>query len=378
MNKKLFYLLFLSLLFLSCKEKVSQDKIQSLYKDKIAVTDSKGQKVEIPANIKSIATFPAPHPHIIVYLDGDVKRIKGLHPLAKKAAEASVLSKIAPGILSIEDNFLKGSIVNIEEMLKINPDVFFTDQLLQGMEKMGELHIPVIYLGLEKEEINYRGKTREIYSPEKSIKEWVNITAAVLGTEKGKADAIFDEWSNTRNFIEEKIKSIPDEKKKKIVIVFKTNGNMFAGGNSFGQYWISVTGGINAAEDITGNHPAMVRIADFEQVLKWNPDIIYLTNFEETMPDDIYKNKIQGQDWSGTNAYKNKSVYKIPLGTYRWYPPSLDGPLMLKWMAAKNYPDLFTWNMEEEIKNYYEKYFNYSVTKEEILRILNPVGSGDF
>lgn len=96
------------------------------------------------------------------------------------------------------------------------------------------------------------------------------------------------------------------------------------------------------------------------------------------MPEDIYSNTIQGQDWSGTKAYKNRTVYKIPLGNYRWYPPSLDGPLMLKWMAMKNYPALFNWDMDSEIREYYKKYFNYSLTDVEIHNILNPAGSGNF
>ncbi|MDX9800762.1 MAG: ABC transporter substrate-binding protein, partial [Spirochaetia bacterium] len=204
------------------------------------------------------------------------------------------------------------------------------------------------------------------------------ITAEVLGTDKKKEGAILQEWEDVKKEIAEKTSPIPDEKKKKILIVFKANGNMVAGGNSFGQYWIASTGGINCADEITANHPAMVKIADFEQVLKWDPDIVYLTNFADTMPEDIYENRIQGQDWSETAAVKNKAVYKIPLGNYRWYPPSLDGPLMLKWMAVKNYPDIFKWDMKSEIREYYKKYFNYPLTDGEIHSILNPASSGNF
>ncbi len=380
MKKNLLIILIISqCVFISCgKKDADEASAAGSGETPFTVTDSRGESVKIPGRVNSIATFPAPHPHIIVYLDGSAERIKGLHPLAKKAAEVSILSKMAPSLLSAEDSFLSGSLLNTEELLRINPDVFFTDQLLQGMEKLTEAGLPVIYLGLATEKIIIRGREREIYSPEKSIREWVDITAAVLGTEEKKAHAIFEEWERVKKEISEKTASIPDEKRKKILIVFRTNGNMFAGGNSFGQYWITSTGGINSAEEITGNHPAMVKIADFEQVLQWNPDIIYLTNFEETMPEDIFGNKIQGQDWSGTTAFKNRSVYKIPVGNYRWYPPSLDGPLMLKWMAGKNYPDIFSWDMESEIREYYKKYFDYSPSGAEINNILFPAGSGNF
>ena len=34
-----------------------------------------------------------------------------------------------------------------------------------------------------------------------------------------------------------------------------------------------------------------------EQIIKWNPDIIILSNFDKILPEDIYNNKFEGQDW---------------------------------------------------------------------------------
>ena len=95
------------------------------------------------------------------------------------------------------------------------------------------------------------------------------------------------------------------------------------------------------------------------------------------MPEDLFTNSIDGQDWSQINAVKNKRVYRIPLGIYRWYPPSLDGPLMLKWMAKKNYPDLFSYDMDEEIRSYFKEFHHYDLSDEEISEILEPASSGN-
>ncbi|MDX9801433.1 MAG: hypothetical protein RBT69_08875, partial [Spirochaetia bacterium] len=206
MKKTTIYLFIFSLFFIvSCGKTASGRDVSAENESKVfSVTDSRGETVELPSEVKSIAAFPAPLPHIIVYLDGDAKRIKGLHPLAKKAAEVSVLSKIAPSLLEAEDNFLTGSLLNTEELLKINPDVFFTDQVLQGMDKLKESGLPVVYLGLEKDRMDYRGKKIEFYSPEKSIRGWVDITAEVLGTDKKKAGAILEEWEDVKKEIAEK------------------------------------------------------------------------------------------------------------------------------------------------------------------------------
>lgn len=46
------------------------------------------------------------------------------------------------------------------------------------------------------------------------------------------------------------------------------------------------------------------------EYLAWNPDIVLLGNFDETMPQHIYQNKV----WQSVSAVKSRRVYKIPLG----------------------------------------------------------------
>lgn len=110
-----------------------------------------------------------------------------------------------------------------------------------------------------------------------------------------------------------------------------------------------------------------------EQIYKWNPEIIYITNFTDVQPEDLYNNTIDGQDWSKVKAVQNKQVYKIPLGIYRWFPPCGDSPLMLKWLAQKNYPKIFNdYKIEDEIKTYYKEFYDYELTDDEVNKILNP------
>jgi iron complex transport system substrate-binding protein len=114
-------------------------------------------------------------------------------------------------------------------------------------------------------------------------------------------------------------------------------------------------------------------VVNMEQIYQWDPEIIYITNFSETMPEDLMGNKVKGQDWSRIRAIKEKKVYKIPLGIYRWYPPCTDSPLMLKWMARKNHPEKFQeMSIEKEIKTYYQKFYKYQLNEKQIKRILNP------
>jgi len=366
-------LLIPCILFAGGRQEVTSEEESPQY---ITVTDDRGVEVTVQLPITRIATFPLPHPHIIAAIDGGVDRIIGASSMSVSAARISVFGRMYPQLFNVETGYLNGQTLNVEELARIQPGVFFTDSVLEGMENLEETGIPVIYMGLKKETVPYLSGTAEVYSPKATMKDWVSITSAVLQKNDSKANEIAAVWEETEAMIAEKLASVPDENKPRVLILFKTKAMMIAGDGTFGHYWIARTGGMNAGEELKGKHPALVKAGNFEDIMKWNPDIIYLSNFEDTMPEDIYNNTIDGQDWSGINAVVNQRVYRIPLGIYRWYPPSLDGPLMLKWMAQKNYPELFTWDMEEEIRSYFKEFHHYELSDEEIQAILYPSSSG--
>ena len=44
---------------------------------------------------------------------------------------------------------------------------------------------------------------------------------------------------------------------------------------------------------------------------------------------------------------------------------------MLKWMAQTIHPEIFTYDMKEEIKAYYQEFYRYALEDEQIEGILN-------
>lgn len=349
---------------------------ESSLPDSITIVDDRGVEVTIDLPVQRVATFPLPHPHIIAAVDGNLDRVVGASSMSVSAAKISVLGKMYSDFLNVDTSYLDGLSLNLEELARINPDVFFTDKVLDGMDQLEATGIPTVYMGLKKETVPYAGGEVEAFSPKATMKDWVGYTAAVLGKNESNALDIADLWGETEKEIAEIVSKVPVEERPKVLIMFKTKALMVAGDATFGHCWIARTGGINAAEEAKGNHPAFVKIGSFEDILNWNPDVIYLSNFEDTMPSDIYGNTIDGQDWSQISAVVNNRVHRIPLGIYRWYPPSLDGPLMLKWMAQKNYPELFDFDMKEEVREYFKEYHHYDLSDSELEGILDPASSG--
>src|SRR5699024_9051512 len=171
--------------------------------------------------------------------------------------------------------------------------------------------------------------------------------------------------------INDRLKGTKESEKPKVLFLHQHTDNsiVVAGSNFHSEKWIKATGGMDVVgeDGVEGQ-----KEVNMEQIYKWNPDKIYITNFTETQPNDLLKNKVTGQDWSQVKAIKNKEVYKVPLGIYRWFPPNGDAPLMLKWMAQHNHPDKFDYSMKDEIKSYYQNFYDYKLSDEDVESILHP------
>ena len=88
------------------------------------VVDHAGVEVEVPTKIDRIVvgnTLPLASV-LSVYLGG-AEKIVGMHPASMGAAESGLLSEIYPEILEAETDFINGSEINIEELLKLDPDI---------------------------------------------------------------------------------------------------------------------------------------------------------------------------------------------------------------------------------------------------------------
>jgi iron complex transport system substrate-binding protein len=169
------------------------------------------------------------------------------------------------------------------------------------------------------------------------------------------------------------VKDVPEKDRPKVMIINRhSEKQIIVANKSYASYWIRQTGALNAAEELEAS-----RAVNMEEIYKWNPDIIYITNFTPTLAEDLLNNTVNGQDWSKIAAVKNKKVYKIPLGMYRWYVPNSDAPMMLEWLAQKNYPELFKdIDMRKELKDYFKEFYNHDLSEKELDMILNPSREG--
>ena len=325
------------------------------------VTDHAGKEVEVPNTINRIVVGSFyPLASVITEYLGSAEKIVGIHPVSMSAAENGLLGQIYPEILNAKTEFISGDEVNLEELILLKPDIVIGVGDEQA-EKIREAGIPA--LATSASAWNY--DIIETYE------HWIDLLDQVFGgsdfakTVMSKSDAIHAD-------ILEKTKDLKDEEKARVLVLFKyTDAAMVASGvNFFGQWWCESVNAYNVASEVEGG--SILKIS-MEQVYEWNPDIIIITNFCGTQPEDLYNNAIGNDDWSTINAVKNKKVYKMPLGLYRSYTPGGDSPVTMQWMAQAIYPEIFKdIDIRKVAKEYYKEMCNYDLSDEQLDMMFIP------
>ncbi|MBE6071847.1 MAG: Fe3+-citrate ABC transporter substrate-binding protein [Clostridium butyricum] len=327
---------------------------------KKVITDQVGHEVEIPNEVNRVViTSLWPLPSVYCLFQGSGEALVGMHPASKSAAENSLLTKVAPEISEVSTGFIQNGELNVEELIKLKPDVVFgsSDTEYEMVTKAGIPYVQFV--------ANPTGTGNTI----EAVGQWMKLLGDIFNKED-RAEEVMNYGNETLKEIEEKLSTVSDDDKVRALMIYKySDGTMqVSGKNFFGDFWLKSGGAINVAEEIDG--PKEVNM---EQIYKWNPNKIYITNFSSYLPEDFYNNVIEGDDWSNVKAVQDKEVHKIPLGMYRWFPPSSDTSLMLKWVAKQNYPEIFSdVDMNQEVKDYYMKFYGIELNDEEVEKVFNP------
>ncbi len=325
------------------------------------IKDQLGFDVELPPakDIKRIAIhklLPLPSVYA-VYKGGNVDGLISMPPDSLNAAKNSILAKYAPDILNVSIDYYKGGELNMEELLKLKPDVVFYAGGEEERQQFVNAGIPAV---------GFSTVTPNGPNTIETLNAWISLMEQVF-EEGSKVTGITEYAKEAQDEINKRLADIPEDQRKKVLMIGHYSDTNFTLGG-FSNYWISVTGGINVGKGTQGN-------VNMEQVYSWAPDIMFISTLSDFFPEDFYNNTtVEGADWSGVPAVINKQVYKFPLGMHRWWPPSTDAPLSLWWIAKTTYPEKFEdINMDEKIKEYYKKFYGMDLTDEDVNSILNPV-----
>ncbi|MDD3410747.1 MAG: ABC transporter substrate-binding protein [Eubacteriales bacterium] len=356
--KRFLALLLCALLLTAC--------VPTLAEETITVTDHVGNEVTVPRDIQRIVVCDIyPLPSVLSVFFDSAAKIVGMAGPSMSAAKNSLLGQLYPEILSAETGFINGTEVNVEELLKLNPDVVFYSS---GSTEEGEL--------LKKAGFNAIAisASKWDYDCIETLKQWFALLGQLF-PENDLTQVVSQRSDEIYELVQGRVGALTDAERARAFFLFQYSDSsiLTAGEHFFGQWWCDAIGAINVAREMPGNNAQKVNL---EQVYGWNPDLIFITNFTPATPNDLFTNAIGSDDWSGIAAVENQRVFKTPLGMYRSYTPGVDTPITLLWLAKTAYPALFEdIDVTAEAVRYYQDVFGITLTAEQVQTIFAPVAA---
>ena len=314
--------------FLSCKPAQSA-------KSEVRITDQAGREVNITAEIgKIVSLWPEATRIIIALNQGD--KIVGICSMEKTDP---IFTKIFPVLGDLPDlGNMQGGGINIEELISLEPDIIFADanQGDYADEIQKKTGIPVVCV--------------RINPPAEGGEHSLNLIpliGQILGEEE-RAEHLKDFLDKKITSITDITSRISDDKKLKGYIAFArdpltTNGHIDP---------LQSGGVINVGE--SNNIWYGVNI---EQVIEWNPDIIFVHILNNLMGGMSPEEIMADPKWQEIDAVKDGQVYNVIIGYLGWYPTAMIVNIMQ--IAKASYPEEFkNLDVEKESNLMFKEMYN--------------------
>lgn len=332
-------------------------------KKTFTVVDHNDNVVTIKNNPERIVVCDIlPLPSVLSIFFDSAENIVGMSKPSMTAAQNSLLSELYPEILNAETGFIDGTNVNVEELMKLEPDVVFYSASSKELgEQLTNAGFSAVAISVNKWD----------YDAIVTLNNWISLIGEIF-PDNDKTQLVTDYSNEKYQMVQERVAGLTEEERARAFFLFKYDDTsiMTSGKQFFGQWWADAIGAVNVAEELTKDNSIEVNM---EQVYTWNPDLLFITNFTAAQPEDLYSNAVGNYDWSAITAVQNKRVFKMPLGMYRSYTPGVDTPITLMWLAKTAYPELFEdIDITSETKAYYKEVFNIELTDEQADSIFTP------
>ncbi|MGZ2379888.1 ABC transporter substrate-binding protein [Rhizobium leguminosarum] len=321
------------------------------FAEEIVFKDQGNREVRLAKAAERVVSIVIPMASTVIALDGSTRKLIGMNPTAKSAVVEGILGKIFPEAKDIPSDVTAPNFVpNVEALTAANPDL-----VIQWGDRGADIVAPITNAGLTTMLI--------LYGTEELTRDYMTMAAKAIGKPERIGELV--EWRDrVQKDIQAKTTAIPDDKKPNVLYLGRALSDISASGTkgNYNAWSIGLAGGKNASDELNGTVSV-----NKEQIAAWNPDVIFLNAFEAKLNVDwVYNDPIL----SLTNAAKSKRVYKMPLGGYRWDPPSQESPLSWMWTANLLHPEIFKYDLRTEMKTAYKTLYNYDLADSDIDNIL--------
>jgi iron complex transport system substrate-binding protein len=314
----------------------------------VTVTDSWGRTVQVPQNPGRIACLYAFTNHVATLLNMGPNIVACVEGVKRDKLLTAMVPSLLEALVPISTDK-----INIEELIKADPDVIFiredTAQDARETEQLDKTGIPYLVIN-------------DVTMAQQ--KQAIAIIGKALGQEKEAQDYLnyYDDCMDRVAAVTDKIPQ--NEKVRVFHSVNEATRTDYR--DTLAAEWSKAAGVVNVSVEAELRFASGKYFANLEQIYLWDPDVILA--HEDSAIGYITAN----EQWAALQAVKDKKVYKMPNGVSRWgHPGSLETPLAILWTAKTLYPEHFkTLDMAAETKAFYKEFFEIDLDDDIVTDIL--------
>lgn len=268
------------------------------------ITDMVGREVEIPVSPERVATLSSTA-RILTYA-GAADKIVGVTEVEQGGQPGMPHSYIMHDLFSKAVSTGNGRESYDEAIAELSPDILFNALIDAGEadELQKKLGVPVVILA-------YRG----VFS--QSVYDALTLVGDIMGTSE-RSEKVINAMKGWEKDLNDRTKDIPDEEKPRVY----AGAVSFSGGHGIeGTYAnyppFDAINAVNVADE-TGQKAAFS--IDKEQLVVWDPDIIFLTPNNMHLVNDDYK--INPSYYDNLRAVREGNVYSQV--SYNWFSTNIE------------------------------------------------------
>lgn len=312
--------------------------------ESITLTDQAGNTVEYQQPIYRVISTYGPSTAMVYGVGAGGRLVAASYLGARDDAGAAAMGRIDPRFESlIGDNYFNQDDFNLEEAANRDPDLIITSARTAWLDTVSELGVPYFLYDAE--------------TPE-ALKEAILLTGQLFGPNTA---AQAEAWVKYYDWIEAAVPEQTDTltEDDQIKVLFTgTSPLRVASGDMIQSSLIEIAGGISVSAELTGYWNDI----NLEQVAAWNPDLILVPPYGGASVAAI----TEDADWQILNAVQAGQVYRMPKLVAPWDTPTPDTVLAIIWLSNLLYPELDTPDCGEQVQYFYNTFYNYDISAEEI------------
>ena len=344
MTRKLFLLVWLLLpaVVTSSLGAIPAQASENRKNSTVTVVDQSGRTVTVPARVERVAAF--------YHMAGKI--VFALHQQDKLVSQ-SLLRNEGKAMARIDPTFaakpllMAGETLNMETLMTLRPDVAFVYASLDktdktDIERLEKAGIKVVAIKGETFEEGF---------------EAVRLIGKVLNC-KDKAEAYIKECNRLLNLVARRITNVQPDKRPRVLFLGPKGAYDVAAGDMLQTTILRYAGAENIASGLKdkGKWP----IISPEQIVAWNPDIIFVgSGLQSFGADQVLDNP----QLKAVKAVRDRKVFDFPSNIGWWDFPAPHCVLGVVWAAKILYPDRFKdISVQKVADSYYTKYLGHSFT----------------